>query len=563
MPRKGIVLAAAALLLVITALAGYRIASSGLEIDPLGGRMYLEATGYPIDDSRGGNLDLEWAQAETGPLEYPPATVQRVHLEAEPEPAMMKGSRPIAPDHGGNVRPGEASARTGRVVIHTARMEVVVQDVARTMEDILRMASTTGGWLVASRMEQGHSGHISIRIPANLLEQTMTAVRALAVETLTADISSQDVTDEYVDLTSRLTNEVNTREALEETLELTETPLEILEIRKLLHQTQESIEQIQGRLKLIQETVAFSLLSIDISKAPTAMQVDAGQDLATTTADPVSLAAVFQAPAGLDQFAATWNMGDGSPPIITQGTIPIDESNLRATATISHRFGSHLNSPYIVTVEVRGQGRAGHVLGHDQLRVTVIEDPNIQVNAGEQQQVYAGEEMTLSGFFTRPRTVRSARFQWDPGDGSDPLEGSLGPGETRATVKHTYRDPQGYRAKLTIFADTIAGEIARNAHTAIHVQEKPGYVAGSVDIGDAARKGVRGMTATLKGIAVIFLWTLIFIPIWAPAAATWWWVRRRRQRAAQGPGAGAQRAVETGRGEPTASGPETASGRTE
>ncbi len=186
-----------------------------------------------------------------------------------------------------------------------------------------------------------------------------------------------------------------------------------------------------------------------------------------------------------------------------------------------------------MTVEVRGRGPASHTLGHDQLKVTVIPDPQILVNAGETQEVYVGDQVTLTGSFTRPRSVSSARYEWDPGDGSDPIMGQLGNGQTRATVQHTYQDPRNYRAILRINAGTLAGEVTRQDAAIVIVQEKPGYAAAGVDLGNAVRNGTRGLTWSLKAVLLLIIWTAIFLPLWGPAAGAFWWLRRRKHLIAQ------------------------------
>ena len=460
-------------------------------------------------------------------------------LQAQPHPIGTVGGVPqvaqateishdpsLTPDRTGNLKPGESVNRADRVVIHTAYMNIVVESVPRTMDQILQMANAAGGWLVSSGTDQQESGHISIRIPANLLENTMSAIHGTATETLTTRITSEDVTDEYVDLTSRLANDVNTRRNLEKAMTEMTQPEHILEVQRVLHEIQKSIEQIKGRLLLIEETAAYSLLVVEMNRTPSLMLVDAGPDLATTTSDPVSLSATFQSPPGVDDFTATWNMGDGSPPVSHSGTIPLNEGNLRTTATISHRFGSHLNSPYIVNVEIRGEGKAGSTLGNDQIKVTVIEEPHINITLDDNQEVYVGDEVTLTGYFTRPRSIQAARFEWDPGDGTEPASGQLEQGKTRAVVKHTYRTPGISRASFTIYAETIAGEINRKGSKIMYVEEKPGYTAAGINLDNAVRNATTGLTWTLKAIALMALWITIFSPIWGPAVGLIWWWRR-------------------------------------
>ena len=130
----------------------------------------------------------------------------------------------------------------------------------------------------------------------------------------------------------------------------------------------------------------------------------------------------------------------------------------------------------------------------------------------------------MTGYFTRPRSIQAARFEWDPGDGSEPIIGRLPQGQTRAVANHIYRTPDIPRATLTIYTDTIAGEISRKVTKIMYVEEKPGYTAGGINLDNAVRNATHGLTWSLNAIALIALSITIFSPIWGPVAGLrWWW----------------------------------------
>ena len=66
-----------------------------------------------------------------------------------------------------------------RIIVHTARMSLVVDDVALTIDSIADVASDLGGWVVSSDRSSRHSGAIAIRLPAALLDE---AFRRLEVQ---------------------------------------------------------------------------------------------------------------------------------------------------------------------------------------------------------------------------------------------------------------------------------------------------------------------------------------------------------------------------------------------
>ena len=78
----------------------------------------------------------------------------------------------------GQVQP--APLAQTRIVVHTARMSLVVQDVTHAINRITDVASDLGGWVVNSERTSKHSGTIAIRVPAELLNEAILHIEGLA-----------------------------------------------------------------------------------------------------------------------------------------------------------------------------------------------------------------------------------------------------------------------------------------------------------------------------------------------------------------------------------------------
>ena len=81
---------------------------------------------------------------------------------------------------------------------------MVVDDVALTVSEIGDVAADLGGWVVSSDWTSRHSGAIAIRVPARSLSVALGLLEDLSIEVRSQELTSQDVTDEYVDSQSRL-----------------------------------------------------------------------------------------------------------------------------------------------------------------------------------------------------------------------------------------------------------------------------------------------------------------------------------------------------------------------
>ena len=81
-------------------------------------------------------------------------------------------------------------------------------------------------------------------------------------------ITSQDVTDEYVDSQSRLASMRATEQRLLSFLEQAESVEDALRVQKELSDLQLRIEETQGRLNFLSQTAAYSLIEVSLRLAP-------------------------------------------------------------------------------------------------------------------------------------------------------------------------------------------------------------------------------------------------------------------------------------------------------
>ena len=59
-----------------------------------------------------------------------------------------------------------ASYAQNRIIVHTARMSLVVEEVGESVERVAGIASELGGWTVSSDRTSRHTGSVAVRVPA-------------------------------------------------------------------------------------------------------------------------------------------------------------------------------------------------------------------------------------------------------------------------------------------------------------------------------------------------------------------------------------------------------------
>ena len=415
-----------------------------------------------------------------------------------------------------------------RIIVRTVEATIVVTDVQGSMDRITALARELGGWVVSTNRFEKHRGFISFRVPAEDLDKATARLREMAVEVKAEVSDSRDVTDEYFDLRARLDNQEATEEALLKLLGRAETVEAALKVQQTLTGVQEEVERLQGKIKLLEETSAFSLVSVNLELEPVDMAVEEIADKTTGVGERVRFRAFFKPPEGIEDFSYTWDFGDGES-IRGHQTAPTEKEDTRVTATVTRRYRDEEDSPYIVQFEIQGSGEAGAAEGDTTLMVEVTRIPDIVVFAGESIAVDEGEEVEFSGSFTRPPGLNEVEYRWDFGDGSEPATGMLGVGITTAVATHVYEHhrPFSYQATLTITAESEAGTVEDSSSLDVRVREVPGWVITGLSFGDQGKTAVRTLSAVGQGALIGVIWVAILSPAWLVVGGGGYWLIRR------------------------------------
>ena len=195
---------------------------------------------------------------------------------APPEVAPMPAPAPMPPEADEtykNAGAGILPASEERMIVRTGEISLVVKDVVGTQNEVAQLAVSLGGYVVSSRIsgeEEDRRGRISIRVPDEKFEQALAELRDLSVRVESESTDSQDVTEEYVDLQSRLKNAQATENQYLALLQKAENVEDILRIYERLSQVRNEIEQIKGRIQYLERTSSMSLISVRLEPETTA-----------------------------------------------------------------------------------------------------------------------------------------------------------------------------------------------------------------------------------------------------------------------------------------------------
>lgn len=158
------------------------------------------------------------------------------------------------------------------MIIKNAEIKLLVTDTDIAIDRATQVVGDAGGYIVSSRVwSQPHYdgknykyAAITIGIPVQEFEHTLSRLRGLSVQVLDETASGEDVTNQFVDLQSQLTNLEATRERIKTFLDSAKTVDEALRINQELSVIESQIEQIKGQMNYLEDRSAYSTITINL-----------------------------------------------------------------------------------------------------------------------------------------------------------------------------------------------------------------------------------------------------------------------------------------------------------
>jgi len=156
-----------------------------------------------------------------------------------------------------------------RKIVKTGSMTLEVGNITETINKIAKITNELNGYVVSSHKydyERRVEGRITIRVPFEKFEEAFARLRQLATAVLYETTTAKDVTEEYVDLEAQLSNLLATEAQYLALLEKAENVEEMLMVQKELSKVRGEIEQIEGRMKYLEQTSETSLIEVNLQE---------------------------------------------------------------------------------------------------------------------------------------------------------------------------------------------------------------------------------------------------------------------------------------------------------
>lgn len=178
-----------------------------------------------------------------------------------------------------------------RMVVHDAQLTLEVADVGVALGKIRGLAETYGGYVSSEHAYLDKSGDqerlladVSIRVRADQFDRALDGVQGLATKVVSADESSEDVTQEYVDVDADLRNLQTTESAIQKLMDRATNMNDILTLQNQLTTVRGQIQRLDAQKRMLERQTSLSTLTMHLqppANAPKLANGPAWSPLAT------------------------------------------------------------------------------------------------------------------------------------------------------------------------------------------------------------------------------------------------------------------------------------------
>ncbi|KRE90420.1 hypothetical protein ASG89_08990 [Paenibacillus sp. Soil766] len=158
----------------------------------------------------------------------------------------------------------DQEAGFNRKLIYRANLVMPVEDYSKAQTQLRDLVALSGAYILqfsenANTGEKG--GTYTIKVAANGFVSMLDGLEKIS-PSLQRNVQGQDVTEEYVDLSSRLTAKQLVESRLLSFMEKASKTDDLLAFSNELAKVQEAIEQIKGRMRYLDQNVSYSTIEL-------------------------------------------------------------------------------------------------------------------------------------------------------------------------------------------------------------------------------------------------------------------------------------------------------------
>jgi hypothetical protein len=216
---------------------------------------------------RAGKEALQSGKDENGRTDVQPA--------ASPVPLGRMGDRPMAQEEvSAKASASDQWSHLGtydvvsRLIIRTGQASIEVDSLESSMAELRRIVQRSGGFVADASIQSGknqlRTATLQVKVPALRFDELTQALEPLG-KLQFVNVSAEDVSEEFVDLTARVANGHRLEDRLIELLRTRTGKLsDVLSVERELARVREEIERMEGRLRFLKTSASLSTLSVNL-----------------------------------------------------------------------------------------------------------------------------------------------------------------------------------------------------------------------------------------------------------------------------------------------------------
>ena len=197
---------------------------------------------------------------------------------------------------------GSIAEAADRKIIRNADITIEVPSTRDAQHRVTSIAEAHGGFVVTSEAKQRESNDpaqrtldikLVVRVPSNQFGVAFDEIKNLAGNSPEEHVTSQDVTEDFIDLEAR----IKTQKALEiqflEIMRQANRIADALEVQRQIAEVRTVIEQLEGRKRFLENRSSLSTINVNIQAPKPVIAVTKtgfGHSLRESVSDSVTLA---------------------------------------------------------------------------------------------------------------------------------------------------------------------------------------------------------------------------------------------------------------------------------
>lgn len=190
---------------------------------------------------------------------------------APPPPPLSVSEKVVSEENGTNkdVYPSKKTDTISRKIIKNGDMKIQVGDIKKAQRQVNDILKKNNAYIQKEdfqNTDMDDNLNLIIRVPHKNFDALISSFSDGIGSVLSKNISSNDVTEEYTDVSIKLANKKIYLEKYRNMLKSAATTKDMLEIQENIRELEDEIDIAEGRLRFIDDRVNYSTLNLNLYK---------------------------------------------------------------------------------------------------------------------------------------------------------------------------------------------------------------------------------------------------------------------------------------------------------